>query len=214
MGAVEHCIVVCSRGVSPRVLAQVEQPEQALVIAADGGWLRCRELGLTPQLVVGDFDSAPRPDDTAQTKVYPSHKDETDCLLALQEGLDRGCTRFTLLGATGGRLDHTLAGLQTLAWLEARGASGVILDETTAIRLLAGPGRLELPRQAGYLSVFALDSVCTGVNLRGVEYPLHNHTLTVAYPLGISNHITTPAGVVEVAQGRLLVMTVTEEEAT
>lgn len=212
MGAIEHCLVVCAGEVSPQALARVEQPGDALVIAADGGYLRCRELGLVPRLIVGDFDSAPQPDQTAETLVFSSHKDDTDCMLALKEGLRRGCTRFTLLGATGGRLDHTLASIQSLAFLAQHGASGTLLDTHTTIRLLEGPGQLALPKHPGYLSVFALDSSCAGVTLRGMEYPLQDYTLTNCFPLGVSNHITADCGVVEVAQGRLLVMTVNEED--
>lgn len=76
-----------------------------------------------------------------------------------------------IVGALGGRLDHTVANLQALCWLCTQGARGVILsadNRAWAVR----DGALELPRMEGwYLSVFAAGE-CEGVTLRGVEYPL------------------------------------------
>ncbi|MEG2087070.1 MAG: thiamine diphosphokinase [Angelakisella sp.] len=213
-----HCLVVCAGSLHPATLTRWQVRTDGLIIAADGGYLHCRTLGLTPHLIVGDFDSAPRPDSTVETLVFPARKDDTDCMLALREGIARGCNRFTLLGATGGRLDHTLAAIQSLAWLWEQPATGgtaprgVLCDRHTLITLVR-PGEPLVLTADGYpclgdcyLSVFALDSVCTGVTLQGVAYPLDNHTLTNSFPLGVSNRVNTPQATVSVATGRLLVL--------
>ena len=86
------------------------------LICADGGWARARQFGLTPQLVVGDFDSMPpamRPD--VPTLILPTEKDDTDLVVCLHEGRKRGYTEFILAGAIGGRFDHTLSCLQCVA---------------------------------------------------------------------------------------------------
>lgn len=78
------------------------------LICADGGWACARQFGLTPQLVVGDFDSMPpemRPD--VPTLTLPTEKDDTDLVVYLHEGRKRGYTEFILAGAIGGRFDHT-----------------------------------------------------------------------------------------------------------
>ncbi len=106
-----------------------EQPRPGdFKIAADAGLLLCRKLGIEPDLIIGDFDSMPQPKDEPCVRV-PVEKDDTDTMLALREGLAHGCTEFYFYGATGGRrLDHTLANLQSLAFLRRHGARGYALS--------------------------------------------------------------------------------------
>ena len=94
-----------------------------LVIAADAGFRICRKLGITPDLLMGDFDSMEAPKDFAHLIRAPVEKDDTDTMLAVKEGLRQGCTDFLLYGGTGGeRLDHTLANFQALLYLRRHGA--------------------------------------------------------------------------------------------
>ena len=92
------------------------------VIAADGGWEVCRALHITPTLLVADFDSLTTPPDFDRTLRLPVEKDDTDMLRAVKEGFARGETDFRLLGGMGGsRTDHTVANMQTLAYIARRG---------------------------------------------------------------------------------------------
>ena len=75
------------------------------VIAADGGWRICREEGIVPDLLLGDFDSLHTVPDLAISAVVPVEKDDTDMMLAIKEGLARGETDFRLYGGVGGRTD-------------------------------------------------------------------------------------------------------------
>ena len=84
------------------------------VIAADGGWRVCREEGIVPDLLLGDFDSLHTVPDFARIRRVPVEKDDTDMMLAIKEGLARGETAFHLYGGVGGRTDHTIANLQGL----------------------------------------------------------------------------------------------------
>ena len=125
----------------------------------------------------------------------------------LQAGLRQGFTDFVILGGTGGRLDHTIANLQTLAYLTTRGARGELRDRDCWARVIRDE-TITLPRGAylkgpAYLSLFAMGGDCI-VTETGVEYPLQDYPLSPSYPLGISNHITDTA--VITARGTLLVM--------
>ena len=103
------------------------------IIAADGGYRHCQEAGLTPNLLLGDFDSLDTLPPSVEVLRYPVDKDDTDSMLALKLGLDRGFTTFHIYGGTGGRMDHTLANLQGLAYLAQRGAKGYLYDQTFAV---------------------------------------------------------------------------------
>lgn len=177
-----------------------------LVIAADAGYRTCLALGLRPDLVVGDFDSMEAPADFPNLLRAPVEKDDTDTLLAVKEGLRRGCDTFHLYGCTGGRLDHTLANLQTLLYLRRQGARGYLYDGTFTYTAIENE-EIEIPREKEWalLSVFCLGDTAGGIVERGVQYPLTEATLTADFPLGVSNHILEDTARVSVARGALLI---------
>lgn len=74
-----------------------------LQIAADAGLLLCERLGVRPNVVLGDFDSMDVRQAPADCIRVPVEKDDTDTMLALREGLRRGCDTFYLYGATAAR---------------------------------------------------------------------------------------------------------------
>ena len=202
-----HCIIFCGRPVEEADLLGLRREAGDLVVGADSGYLTARRLGFPPDLILGDFDSAPMPQAAGNVEVHPAHKDETDCVLAVDAGLSRGFTDFVILGGTGGRLDHTVANLQTLGYLAGRGARGELRDRDCWARVVRDE-TVPIPRGAflgeeAYLSLFALGGTCI-VTETGVEYPLDRYPLSPFYPLGVSNHILNTA--VITAEGTLLVM--------
>lgn len=182
---------------------------EGFVIAADSGLDRCFEAGLTPNLAVGDFDSAK----TAVPKgveavTVPSEKDDTDARLAAQIALERGFTEIRLFCALGGRASHSIANIQLLRELYKKGACAVLFGERSVMFLLCEES-VEIPRYECYLSLFALDETAL-VSETGVKYPLTRHTLTNDFPLGVSNEITEEAAEITSHEGLCLV--VLEEE--
>ena len=178
-----------------------------VIIAADAGFLLCRELGLTPDLLLGDFDSMEEPKDFAHLIRVPVEKDDTDSMLAVREGLREGCTEFHLYGGTGGkRLDHTLANFQALLYLRRHGARSYLYDDDfcwTAIE----DETLTLERQVdwGIVSLFPQDGAAEGVTLTGLQYPLTDARLTPDVGLAVSNHFLAEQAVITVRKGALLV---------
>lgn len=186
-----------------------ERPDREgdLVIAADGGYLTCLEERITPDLLLGDFDSLEPPADFAHIRRLPVEKDDTDTLAALKTGLEQGCTDFFLYGGTGGRrLDHTLANLQSLLFLRRRGARGWMYGDSFVWTVIENEA-LDIPRTVewGLLSVFCLGDRAEGVTETGVQYPLEGAALTPDFPVGVSNHILEPMARVSVEQGALAV---------
>ena len=178
-----------------------------LQIAADAGLRLCRQLGRTPDLVLGDFDSMDVSEAPADALRVPVEKDDTDTGLALREGLRRGCREFFIYGGTGGRrLDHTLANLQSLAFLRENGARGWLYDRDFVYTVMKNE-TLSLRREVdwGLVSLFALGDRARGVTLTGLQYPLDHAELTCAFPLGVSNHFAAETATVTVEDGLLLV---------
>ena len=184
-----------------------ERPqEDDFVIAADAGYLTAERLHIQPQLIVGDFDSAPKPEGTVPCEVYPIEKDDTDTMAAIRRGLAMGCTEFFLYGATGGsRMDHTLANIQALAFLKNHGAQGYLYDHKMVYTAICNE-HFQIPHIVpnGTVSVFCMTDVAA-VSNTGLKYPLNNARLRQDYPVGVSNQIVGQSAAVSVKDGMLLV---------
>lgn len=179
-------------------------PEDFL-LAADGGLVHMQKLGLTPDGVLGDFDSLGYVPENA--RIFPVEKDDTDSMLAVRQGLRLGYRRFVLYGSLDGpRLDHTVANFQTLQFLADHGAQGWLVG-TAYLATVLKNGSLRFGSQAaGIISVFCMGADAQGVTLKGLQYPLEHAVLTAGFPLGVSNHFTGREAAVSVENGSLLIL--------
>lgn len=181
------------------------------VIAADGGWRWCRSAGLTPDLLLGDFDSLGEVPAFDHILRVPVEKDDTDMMLAIKEGLARGETAFHLYGGVGGRTDHTIANLQGLLYLAERGAQGWLYGDRERFTAICG-GEITLPaREKGIVSVFCMGADAQGVTIEGGQYTVHDAVLTASFPLGVSNHFVGNPVRVSVTRGSLLIALIEKE---
>ena len=173
------------------------------VIAADGGLAHTQKLGITPHIILGDFDSLGYVPSGA--RVYPVEKDDTDSMLAVRKGLALGCKRFLLYGALDGpRLDHTVANLQTLLFLADRGARGFLVGKDQIVTAIREETVVFPAGFTGTVSLFCLGEKAEGVTIRGLHYSLENGTLDSSFPLGVSNHFTGAEASVTVEKGSLI----------
>ena len=180
-------------------------PDGSFVIAADKGLEYTKKLGLSPDLILGDFDSLGYVPE--QADVFPVQKDDTDAMLAVRAGLDAGCGEFFLYAALDGeRVDHTMANFQLLAFLADRGAKGTLLGLRQCATVIKN-GAIRFPQEyEGGFSVFCLGADAQCVSIRGGAYEAENVTLTTAFPLGVSNHFIGKEVEISVKNGSLLVI--------
>ena len=198
----KDCVIFCA-GEFSGLLEPI--PEGAFVIAADGGYRHVETLGILPDGILGDFDSLGYVPEGAT--VFPVEKDDTDAMLAVRLGLEKGCTRFLLYGGLEGpRLDHTVANLQTLQFLADRGARGTLVGENQHVTVIRNT-TLTFPAHCrGHISIFCMGKPARGVTIRGLLYPLEKGTLDAGFPLGVSNHFTGETATVTVEEGSLLIV--------
>ncbi|MBQ3134252.1 MAG: thiamine diphosphokinase [Oscillospiraceae bacterium] len=198
------CFIIGAGEVAPDLRLDLQEGD--LLIAADAGWQTAERMGLTPHLVIGDFDTLPAPADHPNTIVLPCEKDVTDMRAAVDLGLERGFHRFALYGGTGGRLAHTLANLQLLDYLSQKNCRGFLIGDGT-VSTAVTDGALDFPAELnGYLSVFCNSGTARGITLSGLKYTLTDGTLTGSEALGVSNEFTGQPAHVSVADGTLLVL--------
>lgn len=198
----QTCVIFCAGGFEK--LAEPVRPGD-YVMAADGGLAHLQKLGMTPDGIIGDFDSLGYVPQDA--RVFPVEKDDTDAMLAVRQGLALGYRRFVIYGALDGpRLDHTVANFQTLKFLADHGACGFLAGNTYMATVIQN-GKICFPKGAeGILSVFCMGADAEGVTLQGLKYPLTDGKLTAGFPLGVSNHFTGQEASVEVRSGSLLLL--------
>lgn len=182
-----------------------------LVVAADGGagFLLAHEI--TPDLVVGDFDSldAASAERLAAAGVelarHPVRKDVTDGELAVEAARARGAGELVLAGALGA-LDHTLGHLAILRRLAAGGVTARLVAPRLTVRVVCSPAQVVLDAPAGTrvsLAPLGEDAV---VSLDGLAYPLVRGTLPAAACLGLGNAVTGRGARIEVHSGELVVL--------
>jgi thiamine pyrophosphokinase len=194
------------------VVASGEGPELTLppaetVVAADGGLLRARALGLGVDVVVGDLDSA-TPEALAAAEAegarivrHPQEKDATDLELALDEAVALGARRVLVVASAGGRLDHLLGSVLLLAEERYAGLELDALVGDALVHVVRGERTLR-GAPGELLTLVPLGGAADGVTTDGLEYPLRGETLAPGTTRGVSNvfleteaHVTLERGV-------------------
>lgn len=193
-----------------------------LMIAADSGLRHLVCLGLKPDILLGDMDSiAPELLEQArrsgiEPRICPSHKDETDTELALSIALEKGGDQaeLRLIGASGSRMDHSLANLHLLNRVHSQAE---FWDGLSRIQILQGPAAVPIerpswfaPEKPVYVSLLPYGGPVRDITLSGFEYPLLHYDMDENAVIGISNQLTGGRGTVEFASGRLLCAIVQE----
>lgn len=177
-----------------------------LVIAADGGLEYLRQLHVLPQHILGDFDSLGYRPEGENVEAYPPEKDDTDMMLAVKYGMEKGCGVFLIYGSLGGRLSHTMANLQTLRFLCEQGCHGVLVDGGSIVTMIQNERICFTQTCEGMLSVFAQGGTAEGVSIRNLKYNVENVSFTTDYPLGTSNEFVGQDAQIEVRNGALLLI--------
>ena len=181
--------------------------ENDFIIAADAGYRCLEQLGVKADLVVGDFDSLGSIPQGEQVIRYPVMKDDTDTMISVKLGLERGFDVFYIYGGLGGeRTDHTIANIQTLAYIANNGGEGYLIGDNENITVIKNAEIVFSNKTRGTISIFALGGTALGVTLEGLLYPLENATLTSDFPIGVSNEFTGIPARIKVNNGYLLVI--------
>lgn len=188
----QECMIIGAAPIEGDAVFQEFPPENYYVICADAGYETAVKYHITPDLVVGDFDSAKVvPEKNRKILTLPVEKDVTDTMYAVMKGLAKGFHKFVLLGCLGGaRFDHSLANLEVLQYLRTHHGEGVLADEHTKIFLI-DDSRLKLTKMKGAtVSVFPYGTANCTVSYTGLKYPLTHGTLnTGGILMGVSNSV-------------------------
>ena len=182
-----------------------------LIIACDGGIRSCKEQGIRPDILIGDFDSLGYVPDGREVITLPVRKDVTDLWAAYEEGKRRGYRIFRIFGAAGGaRPSHTIANIQMLSHMAVNGCRGVLYGPGAEYCVLRNDQlKIERSEMEGtkHISVLSLSDRAEGVTIKGLSYELDDAVLTNDFPLGAGNLPDGRDAEISVRNGTLLVIT-------
>lgn len=193
-------------GAAPMQLPPLVPCAGDLLIAADAGLAACRTAGLTPDLIVGDFDSLGTVPEGENIVRLPVEKDDTDTAHAARLAYARGYRRFVVFGGLGGaRMDHSFANFALAASIACRGARCWLIGDGTIVTAIHNE-TLHFPVGLnGNVSVFPFGGEARGVTETGLQYTLRDAVLAGNCALGVSNAFTDAAGEITVEDGTLLI---------
>ena len=212
-----RCVIISAGSFTP---IEIPLEEGDYCIACDAGFMYARDLGILPDLIVGDFDSLNelgpdavrtleeiRENDPDRIMQLEVRKDDTDTMKAVKIALLKGYKKIFLYGALGGRrFDHSFANVQTLLYIKHNGGTGYIMDHDKML-MIAENETVKFNRgNTGYISVFSLSEKAEGVTIKGLSYTLDNGELSSDFPLGVSNEfIIDEEAELTVERGTLLI---------
>lgn len=184
----KRCVVIGNASINNYDYLLKEIKEDDFLIYCDGGLKHLEKLKNLPNLIIGDFDSFKNPNLDIETIVLPREKDDTDTMAAVKEGVKRGYKDFLLLGVIGERLDHSLANVSILLYLDSLNLKGKIIDDYSEMLLVSKKEEL-VSDEFSYFSLINILSNAKGVNVINAKYPLIDATLPTTYQYSISNEV-------------------------
>lgn len=183
------------------------------VICADKGYTYAKSAGISPDLIVGDFDSCKEEiTDSCEVVILNPHKDDTDTIHSINIALEKGYREFVIIGALGGRIDHSFANIAALEYIHTKRGKGLLLSEKERVEFLSvGEYTYE-----GYIGKtfsvfpFGCEKVC--ISEIGAEYPLEKYYIRSSVPLGVSNIFISDRAEINIYDGNaILIINLSED---
>lgn len=155
----------------------------------DSGLYHIEKLGISPHLIIGDFDSY-TDDVTADCEVItlPPEKDDTDSFYAVKSALKNGFCNILLIGCTGKRFDHTMANISALYYIHSQNAYGEIIDDYGRY-FLSGKRAVIKKNDCKYFSIIPIGDKLSSVTIKGAKYNLENAKIDMNYLYSTSNEV-------------------------
>lgn len=138
------------------------------IICADSGYLKCKELGISPDLIIGDFDSSVYPDFDCEIVKLNPEKAYTDTFHCIMEAVERGYNSITVFCALGDRLDHTYSNILCLSYCKKHNVFCEIVNRKNRISLITESRKIY--KAYDNFSLFAFLEKCEGIVIKGAKY--------------------------------------------
>ena len=204
----KRCVIVSAADITNYKKIRTFLHKDDFFIFCDGGLKHQEKLEITPNLIIGDFDSAKKPETNTETIQLPCEKDDTDTFFAVKEALRRNFNDFIFIGTIGNRFDHSLCNLSCLLYLDELHIPATMLDDCSQMKII-GKTPVSVDGDSAYFSLMNIYGDAKGVTIKNAKYPLENAEIKASYMYGISNQVI-PGMKAEVCvkEGKLLLVKV------
>lgn len=201
-----RCVIVGAAKISNyEKIRSFLRPDDFYIIC-DGGLNHLEQLKISPDLIVGDFDSHENPNLKIETIVLPHEKDDTDSVYALKTALNRGYKDFLFIGMLGQRFDHSLGNLSMLLKCHHENVKALMIDDYSEMEIVSKE-EVQIPDTYSYFSLLNISGTARRITIKNALYNLEDAEIPVTYQYGVSNEV--PKGKtasVSVKEGVLLLI--------
>lgn len=177
-----------------------------LIIAADNGYAVALSHGITPDIIVGDFDSLGTVPDADNLIKLDVRKNDTDLEHAVMVALEKGCDDFIVYGAVGGKLDHTLGNIAVAERIADAGGKCLFIGDDSSFTVIRNTAFTPPVKDSGRISVFSLSGSSKGVSISGLLYEVDDIELSRTVTRGVSNAFIGKPSRISVGDGTLLIV--------
>lgn len=182
-----------------------------IIICADGGAEFAYKNDITPNYLIGDFDSIDElildyyKYNCTEVMQFPKEKDYTDTEICINKALQLKCDEICILAGVGGRIDHSLGNIGLLHMINEQGVKGYIASDDCYIYLCKN--ELVLNGNIGdVISIIPFKGDVRGITISGFKYPLNNASIAFGSPIGISNEMLENKCNISILEGEALVI--------
>jgi len=205
--------IIVAGGTPPsKNLLNKEITPKSIIIAADSGANCLWKYKITPDYLIGDFDSIDNQilqswiNKNVPIERHPQNKDATDGQLALKKAVVLDTKEIVFLGCLGGkRLDHLLGALGLLAECLDLNITACLKDDYQTITLLNQPTIIH-GKNGEVFSLQAYGEPVKNLSISGSKYELKNYELKIGDALTLSNEFQNQDINIQFTSGRLLLI--------
>lgn len=175
----KKCIILANgRAPAKSVVRYLKLAGYSFLICADGGTDTAKKLRLTPDVIIGDFDSV-KPETLSffrsKTEIIQiKRQNDTDVEKSLKYAVGKKYDEVVLLGAIGDRLDHSFCNLGIVIKFFDKIKVRIISDKSI---LTPYKENVEIPAVKGEtISLYGFNDK-TKITSTGLKYPLKKTSL-------------------------------------
>lgn len=183
------------------------------IVASDKGLEILDKHGITPNYIIGDFDSIDEKildkyinNKNIEIRRLNPEKDYTDTHMALKLAIEIKSIEVIILGGIGTRIDHMLANIHILKEALENGIECKIVDSRNEIQLINKKTIFKLNKNYKFISLIPLTTKAEGITLKGFKYPLSNATLEIGHSIGVSNEQVEESAIIDLKAGILILI--------
>ena len=206
---IERAIIFTNGQLNESFVGEIQNNDYVIGVDWAAYWLV--EQKIIPDLAIGDFDSTTEEEmvviknNCKNIKIFETKKDFTDTELAVEEAIKLKPKEVIIYGATGTRMDHTLANIFLLEKFLGKSVFASVRDKNNEIYLVDNKLILKKEKEFPFVSVIPITDLVT-VSLRGFEYELDHKIIKRGEAIGVSNEIVGESGEIVVQKGKVVVV--------